>query len=460
MTDKKNFYWFVFGIIISLSMIVVTRINAEVRYIRHYEHIKPAALQFTNKYLPKKIDMNSSTKGEIMIRYGENIPDSIKIAITVAKEMWEAKLHNKKTIFIDVYYEPLDNETAICTEISMEEFDNIFYPEALVIQNSKYPRDPSNTSSDGNIIINSDLNWDCNYTNQNISAYHLPTMILRGIARCLGFISCIEDYGDNNYGFADFLPSIFDDHLYHGSSSLSSIDLYSPRMADFITSNQVTFNTGLNKYAIYAPKAFKNGESLCYLKEENFLMSQSLGKGNTLLNIDTPTIDILNAIGWNLPYEDLKIECLDIDKTGIGSSYKSHVFILAENNLNIESYAWSFSLKNKTGIYENICNGNRNNFTIEKITNNDRYYINSNGDLEGKIECEYTINGKTHYAEPFKISLEQKPQIFSISDVTRTWNNYDFILDFNVQYAGTDVVTVKVEEEYDYYVRSYRSIVR
>ena len=387
--------------------------------------------------------------------FDESLPDSIKTAITVAKELWEMKLHNKKPIMIEVSYEPLESGTTISTDAGMEEITNNFIPTALAAQ-WKGVRDPLQESPDGIISINSELQWDCGFYGQRTSAYHLPTMIMRGIARCLGFISSIACSQNNEYHFYNDEPTVYDKHLYRRKLPLSGMTSYTPEIADFVTSNEVYFDTGAKQYPIFSPNVFLDGESLCSLKDDNSLMSASLGEGNIFMNVDQSTIDILNAIGWNLPLEALGIKCLDIDETGIGSSYKNHTFMLADNNLNIDDFKWSFSLKNKAGNYETISSGKSSTFTIERISTPERYHNNSNGDLEGKIECVYTMVGHEYSAEPFKVSLEQKPQIISISDITRTWDDDAFSLDFNVRYAGADKVTVKVEEEYDYYVRTYR----
>ena len=41
--------------------------------------------------------------------------------------------------------------------------------------------------------------------------------------------------------------------------------------------------------------------------------------------------------------------------------------MLDDNELQIDSYRWTFFLKNKAGTYESISTGNSSTFTIEKI---------------------------------------------------------------------------------------------
>lgn len=397
----------------------------------------------------------SSTTGEINLIFYGIIPDSIKTAVLVAKELWENKLHNKKPIYIEVVFEPLEDGTVMSTETGVYEENNIFIPLALASQ-YRDQRDGINEQADGAIELNSELQWNCSFLKDNSNGYNVTTMALRGIARCLGFITSVQNYSNGNFHFSNLQPTIYDKHLFCGDLCLDNLKSYSPALADFVTSDNVRFFTGSEHYPIFAPKEYIEGESLCYLKDTGSLMSHSLGEGNTCLSIDNRTSEILNALGWSLPLEALKIKCMDIDESGIGSCYKKHTFSLAENNLNIGRFIWTFSLKNKEGKYEVISKSNNKELTINKIADPSKYYFNTSGDLEGKVECVYYVDGDEYYAEPYRIALEQKPLILSVSDITRTWNQYDFALNFNVNYTGTERIYVDIEEEYAYNVRSYR----
>ncbi|MBD5287017.1 MAG: hypothetical protein HDS27_05760 [Bacteroides sp.] len=420
-----------------------------IKYIRHFDYAKSMSAFQPNKSFPMKTQRVSSGKGEINLIFYADIPDSIMTAIMVAKELWESKLHNRTPIYIEVNFEPLEDGTVLSTEIGMEEENNNFIPIALASQLREY-RDDVAESPDGYICLNSDLKWNCSFLNGNSESYNVTTMMLRGIARCLGFVTSIQQSSNDRYSFFDRCPTVFDSHLYNGSSCLSNFESYSKGLADFVTSENVYFRSQAAIYPIHSPTKYVQGESLCYLKDSNSLMSQSLGVGNVFLDIDDPTIDILNALGWNLPSKALGIKCTDLDVSGLGSCYNSHHFTLAENDLHITRYQWSFSLKNKEGKYEHISHAATKDFTINRIAEPDKFYTNTNGDLEGKIECNYYVDGIEYSAEPYRISLEQKPIIISVSTPVQTWNNYNFSLDFNVNYTGADKIDIRIEEEYDY----------
>lgn len=163
------------------------------------------------------------------------------------------------------------------------------------------------------------------------------------------------------------------------------------------------------------------------------------------------------SAGWDLPMSGLSIKCDNISNNGIGSSYEPHTFSLLKGDKNISNYSWRFLLKDKQGNYTRISDGTGESFTIAEISSPDNYFVNVNGDLEGRIECDYTLDGKRYSAIPFTLSLELEPIIFSIDDLTVVDNGeYEFYLTFNVRYTGADYVSVEVEEEYNTTLRRYR----
>lgn len=160
---------------------------------------------------------------------------------------------------------------------------------------------------------------------------------------------------------------------------------------------------------------------------------------------------------WDLPLSGLSIKCDNISDNGIGSTYEPHTFSLLKGDENVSNYSWRFLLKDKQGNYTRISDGTGESFTIAEISSPDNYFVNVNGDLEGRIECDYTLDGKRYSAIPFTLSLELEPIILSIDDLTVVNNGeYEFYLTFNVRYTGADYVSVEVEEEYNTTLRRYR----
>lgn len=122
----------------------------------------------------------------------------------------------------------------------------------------------------------------------------------------------------------------------------------------------------------------------------------------------------------------------------------------------ISDQSWSFSLRNKDGQYVEIKNATGDSFEIPALKSTENYYVNLNGDLEGRIECTYKKDNAFHQATPFALSLELKPAIISIDDVRQVFDDpYGFKLLFNVRYTGADKISVEVEEDYNPAVRDY-----
>ena len=146
-------------------------------------------------------------------------------------------------------------------------------------------------------------------------------------------------------------------------------------------------------------------------------MSNSLGQGHIPQEIDDYTVDILNAIGWNIPLNAGNIKCDNISDNNNISAYIPHTFSIdkAEGDV-ISDYNWSFNLKNESGVYTTVSKGSASGFIIAEISAPDGYYVNSAGEMEGRIECIYTLNGKQKRAFS-DLSLDLKPVILSIDNL-------------------------------------------
>lgn len=429
--------------------------SSQRRKIRHVEHYQTGSQSFRNEKLPAKTKRKSSDKGNIVLYYDADLPDSVKIAFELAKDIWEAKLQNKYPINIEMKFYDLGDDIAMVTEALYDEMDNsICYPTSLVTNlNGKI--NGIENGADGYVTFNSEMDWNCNFTTVEASSYNLTTMAMRGIARCLGFGSTLVDRGQNKFEFYFVFPSLFDCMLYSPNSKLIDFDQESEQMANFVQSNQIYLDTKTKTYSIYAPTKFEQDRSLCCLTENGSLMSANLGAGSTFLSIDDATIDILKSIGWEFPEVNSRIICDDISDDGIGSAYSSHIFSVADNQTNISAYNWKFYLKKKDGSEVLISTASTKSFKIEKINNPQDYLVNIDGDLQGRIECEYTQNGKQFTAIPFSLSLELKPVINSIDNIQINWSDYSFSLKFDVNYVGAAQIDVEVEEEFGSAVRLY-----
>lgn len=454
----KNFYHLLVAL---TSLIIATNsvysANPNRKVIRYVDKINTASTSFANQGIQTKAERVSSSRGNLVLTYDESLPDSIKTALEVAKDIWESKIPHKQPVYISVVFEPNDFDAAMYTEVVYLE-DGTGFPSSLSSQLGTFYGDVY--SPNGFIIFNSDIDWNCAFSVGSNAGYNITTMALRGMALCYGFGSSVKKAKDGvRFEFNVLYPTAFDKLLQRKSTGKFLTSFYdgSNEFNAFVTSDDVYVVGSDVTYDIYAPKVYEPYKSLVYLKNDNSLMSYSLAKGNSSLQIDNATINILNEIGWQIPKTEFDIICSDISSNGIGSSYKQHTFSLDCGTAQVSDYRWTFKLKKTSGEYAVVSTGNSSTFTIDKITDYSDYYVNRNGDLEGQIECSYTFSGKTQAANPFALSLELKPTILSIDkQIVENEGQYNYYALLNISYTGADYVTIEIEEEYNVIIRSER----
>ena len=439
-------------LLLTLSVCQLTANGIERHYIRFQEKAIQGFSPTVVAPMPDKSERTSSSKGCIVMTFDPSVPDSIRVALNAAKEAWEAKLPASQEIYINATMESLDPNISMQTYVGYCPYGEYQgAPCALASQLIGAPQG-NMEEPDSYIFLNQNLSWNCNFSSDQSPGYNVYTVALRGIAISLGFGSSVcRDY-DNPllYIFSSGSPTYFDNNIYKDNVCLKSLQNASPDLSAFITSNALYVKGNKFKHSLYAPTTFIPGVSLIYLDDNTSLMHYAIGEGDKMLSIDANTLDILNGIGWDFAIQQVgaSIKCNDISSDGIGSSYTSHTFTL-DNSQGANEYEWTFSLKSQEGRYMEVSHGTNNSFTIESIQSPDKYYINTNGDLDGKIECRYTAGNKSYTAKPFYVSLELKPLILSVDNMERIpAGDFSYYLTFTVQYRGADKLQIATEEEY------------
>lgn len=363
--------------------------NAKMRYMRHVEtaskEMMPAVI---HKPLPAKSNRVSTIKGQIVMTYDSDLPDSIKNAINMAKGLWESRLVCKQPIYVNIVFEPQAQNIAMISDVCCYgEGESQGCPTSLLSQlnDAEYC---DTVWPDGIIFLNSNLSWNCDINTHIANENNLTAMILRGIARTLGFGSSVTQKTESKIDFYFGWPTYFDKLLRNQNVWLHSMDGNSAEMRNFITSGNVVIDTPSSTYKVYAPSVYDPGKSLYYIEGRKSIMSNSLGQGHIPQEIDDYTVDILNAIGWNIPLNAGNIKCDNISDNNNISAYIPHTFSIdkAEGDV-ISDYNWSFNLKNESGVYTTVSKGSASGFIIAEISAPDGYYVNSAGEMEGRIEC-------------------------------------------------------------------------
>ena len=430
--------------------------TANKKYLKFTDLISAGHSTSIQSEMPTKAERSSSTKGFISLYFDDAVPDSMRIALTAAKEYWESKIPIQQEVIICAEMASLDSDVA--TEVYAGYSEDIGYQGYPTALESQLVGDVKGTieSPDGYIYINSNKQWNCSFSNNSSEGLNVYTIGLRAIAIAFGFGSSIMQYFDEDDGYKEkymfgcYLGSCFDKKIYDNEHYLVDFNEGSQELYNFVLFSKLQVRGQENIYNLYSSNPFVQSKSLVYLDEPSSLMHYNIGDGDKFFTIDDITIDILNGLGWNIqPSRDVsKIKCNNIGDDGIGSAYTSHTFSLQTSNAT--GYNWKFYLKNSSGNFTLISSGTNSTLTIPEITSTNNYYINLNGDLEGRIECVYTANGKTHQANPFSVSLELKPTILSVDNVTiNKIDNELFTVSFTVQYRGADYIAVGLEVEND-----------
>jgi hypothetical protein len=471
---KKDIKLWIFLAIV-ITFLSCPPISAQnICHMIYKEKVKPGNLDPTAMIkVPSKTQRTSNKKGEFVLTFDESVPDSIQNAIKVAKALWENKIPTVYDIKVTVSMESLDSDVCMLTDVSCYEND-VVVPFSLYNQlYDDYHEMVTNEDIDIVIVLNSDVKWNCNYIDAQSIGYNVCTVGLRAFAIGLGFGSSVcqiydADTDTDTFTFLNCYPSWFDNLIHQGDIYLSDLEPESEELKRFVTSDDLLVDGEVGSYELYAPSEYEPFQSLIYLKDSSSIMSYMIGEGDMVQNIDDATMDILKEMGWYKLYhrDSYDIQCGDIGEDGIGSAYVDHIFSIENGgDEDISQYEWHYYIKDDEDNYvecttdknDNSLRNTESEFTIKEIKGIDNYRGNINGDLEGKIECIYTINNKKYKSTPFTISLERKPRIISV-DLTQERNssNYTYSLCGKVEYAGADYLTIEIEEDYSSTVRSYR----
>ncbi|WP_302443615.1 hypothetical protein [Paraprevotella xylaniphila] len=425
---------------------------------------KSSSASTVQPILPKVERLSSSQRGSIEMIMGDDIPDSVRVCANVAAELWQSYLNNKYPIRLDVSYVDLDSENDIEIEVLYRPGD-IYYPTSLYAHLFDVDLGGEEGKADAYIFINKSKEWDCSHNKEiNASTRNLTYAMMRAIAVSLGFGSSVTQKtirGNDIIAFGKSEGhSVFDNLIFSSQGkSLKDITNIGNRQNSELT-NYVQPTQGTNLYALkqdekhklYAPENFEIYKSLVYLDNKESLMHHDLKTGTKQFRVDATTIELLDAIGWgiNTPSE-VEIIGEGIDENGLASAYESHTFTLQNHNGGtITDALWTYALPLQNGK-DTVISQSSNSlpFNIEAIDNEDKYRINMNGDISGKIIFTGKINGK-EVKDIFYLSLELKPRIKAVNIIKKESNAPldSYNLYYTVEYVGSDHLFIQIEEEY------------
>lgn len=415
----------------------------------------------------KRLRLSSRCGGciDLDISDCKGMPDSLFVAITKVKEVWENYLPFGASVNVKIRYVDLgdtDIKTSVDHDLMLE--DNLYYPSCLYrkLVNQSVEKKEGSRKIDALISINSKTNWAVGFTKSDIPNKNLAYSLLKQFAVVLGFgtsIKC-DKRGAFNFGFTRG-QSVFDSYLFteDGAYLKNIANTERAKLAKFIkqANGYVYFERKNENRKIYAPSTFDELNSLKTLVVDGSLMSKNNKEVNDLV-VDSVTLNILRTIGWDFTVNSpIKIVGENIDESGIASAYRDHKFSVISSAGNITSPLWECRMPLKNGDIE-VINSTDLLFLLPAIKD-DKYKHTKDGDIVAKISFQGKINGKVVDSN-YNLTLELKPSVLK-AEVVEARRNEDypdyFDIDVDVYYEGSYYLDAYVEEEYSSMLNSYFS---
>ena len=385
------------------------------------------------------------------------MPDSLKVALQIASDVWSCYMPVGTSLSLDVVYEDVQ-DADIKTEVSYlaptnSSSETTYYPLCLY---RKIFGETQADCPDAVIHINKNTNWSVGVGNGiSPTSKNLSYALLTAIAKAIGFGASVQyDETKDNiiFPFQDGM-SAFDKLIFsEDGKRLSDLDNSRPNeLKDFVQQDCNYLYAAQNdaRYRLYAPKQFDENKSLKYLSDPNSLMYYK-DEGVKDLVIDEVTLDLLSTIGWNKPDNNIKIAGEGINDTGVASAYQSHTFSIQTDNTETTEHQWEYKLPLATGGYETVATSSDTEFTTPSITDEEKYKHTIDGDIRGLITFTGKSNGG-NITSTYCLTSELKPHILSANIISTTKNPkspdyYDIVVE--VHYEGSNYLHSTIEEEH------------
>ena len=400
----------------------------------------------------------------------DNLPDSMITCIRAAADIWQSVLCNPKPIILH-FSSTLSTQVDVEISVGYFQKDGNAFP-ASYFYNFISERSEFDDIPDALITIHLGAGWSCdNATEAVYGEKNLTFAMLRSIGITLGFGSSVTSlirrgeqiiHFGTNYGYSPC------DYLIFSSSGKKLVDIpnigvsSSPELNKFVTDNSGIYVLKMDAdHLLYTPPCYCPYKSMIYLDNPGSLMYYDLLHGSKILSVDDVTIEIINAIGWNVPKNtiELNIVGVGIEDNGLASAYTSHSFTIDNpSRADLVDCEWLYTLPLKDGTRKEIKRSfGEMTFEIPAIDDENKYDININGDIYGFIEFNAKCNGENVYAS-YKVSLELKPRILNVQFVSRNYSDNQLFYDlyYNVEYCGSDYIEIEVESEYNPLLRVNR----
>jgi hypothetical protein len=254
---------------------------------------------------------------DIVPTYSGSVPAGIQTAFNYAAGKWNSWVHNSQVgnaeTEISVGYQSLG--AGVLGSAGPTWLYGVGDTAYLPTQAAQFfGKDPSGI--DGTINFGNAFTW---YTgtdgNTPAGEYDLVSVALHEIGHQMGFLDTYHEDHKNwgyipNYGSTEPAITLWDKLLKdeHGHVP-KPYDVESPTSVDvtgsiYFTGPEARAANGGLDVPIYAPDSYQAGSSLSHLDEQlpysNFLMSYSIGAGQSVHKLSGVETGMLQDLGWNL----------------------------------------------------------------------------------------------------------------------------------------------------------------
>lgn len=394
----------------------------------------------------------TSREGKFIIKYTDNffMTEGVKRCLRMSLDAWENKINIKTPIFINVTAsEDIDPSVEIQTTVQYSVSNNIAYPNSFISQ----LKGKTETGID-EIAINAFVDWNTSWDNDNNSwGYdNLQTALLRHIGHLLGFgTSVVERNGGLGFATRRF-TSPFDNLVSDGQTTLGSIDFRASSVLRNFLKKDLHLSTSDGTYKLFTSHEdfvpFRSG-SYFSLPKDNIL-NYPYGDRSVLQAINDETLNVMEAMDWEVKPHDINIIGNNVDALGYGSIYMPHIFEISDNEVNLsENTSWTFQVyNNETKSYTDKQYYHGKTFVLDNptvnLSNMDEFMCQ-----QGRILCSNTTDGISRQ-NTFLLSLDARPhfngiEILNKQDIPNT-DYYSF--DIKLSSLGTEEGDIIVSSDY------------
>ena len=204
---------------------------------------------------------------------------------------------------VDINWNQSINDPTAGTLASMGPFffANQGFSNGFVFDHATTGNDPLPGTPDGQGEVNFGRNWNSDLSGPAGNEFDLFTVVLHEITHSMGFLSLFDETSGDTV--ITGTRAVFDQFIEDGAGNrLLSGSNFVGDVSDF-TSDDLFFNTGSERFKLFAPSSFQGGSSISHFDPSvagQNIMFPSIAPGVSRREYSEADLAVLETIGWNL----------------------------------------------------------------------------------------------------------------------------------------------------------------